>query len=212
MNIWIVEDDSNYIEGLKSLLEPEEYLQCDALFGDAESLLAALKSFSNRLQPDIILLDINLPGKSGIESLVKIKSLAPAATILMLTISEDPTLIFKAFQNGASGYLTKDAPAQVIINAIYEAHNGGMLMPPFVAGKVLEHFKEHKPDPGVYGISTRETQVLELMASGLPQKLIAQQLNLSPSTVNSHIQNIYIKLQVNSGIEAVAKALREKLI
>jgi len=214
MNIWIVEDDKMYAEGLCAILESEKDIVIGAMFGDSESLLSALRSYSSSSEiiPEVILLDINLPGKSGLEILNTIKTIAPGISVVMLTISEHTDLIFNAFKNGASGYLTKDASPGFIIEAIRQAQQGGSLMPPNVADKVLHHFRNQKKRKNSYGLTQRERDVLEFMSKGRSQKEIAKELFISPHTVNSHTQNIYMKLHVNSGIEAVAKALREKLI
>lgn len=212
MNIWIVEDDRNYLEAIGAILEPVSDIHNHASFEDAESLISALHSFSDEMMPDVLLLDIHLPGKSGIEILQMIKQLTPSTSVVMLTIAENADLIFKAFKNGASGYLTKDSSTSLIVDAIRQAHKGGTLMPPNVADKVLEHFRSQKPKKNSYGLSQREKDVLEFMSRGMSQKDIAGKMHISPHTVNSHTQNIYMKLHVNSGIEAVVKALREKLI
>ncbi len=212
MNLWIVEDDTLYTEAMSAILESEKDIQVSATFEDAESLLSALNSYRSEFLPHVMLLDINLPGKSGLEVLHEIKTSIPETSVIMLTILEHTDFIFEAFKNGASGYLTKDAAPDLILEAIRQAQKGGSLMPPNVADKVLEHFRNQKKKKGSYGLTQRERDVLEFMSKGKSQKEIANRLYISPHTVNSHTQNIYMKLHVNSGIEAIAKALREKLI
>jgi DNA-binding NarL/FixJ family response regulator len=207
IRIWLVEDDESYRQTLSFVVGKTEYFNVEFEFGDCE---AAIDAARNGHSADVILLDVNLPGLSGVEGLSTLKRLVPSARIVMLTIIDDAATIFEAFQNGASGYLLKNSSVDKIIAAVREAASGGMLMPAPVAEKVLAHF--HRPDREDYGLTSREQDVLEEMGRGYSQKEIADRLFVSPHTVNTHIQHIYDKLHVRSGLEAVAKAFREGLI
>ena len=207
IRIWLVEDDESYRQTLSLVIGKTEGFTVELEFADCESAIDAAR---NGHAPDVALLDINLPGLSGVEGLSQLKQLAPQARIVMLTIIDDAATIFEAFQSGASGYLLKNSPVDKIIAAVREAASGGMLMPAPVAERVLAHF--HRPDREDYGLTSREQEVLEEMGRGYSQKEIADRLFVSPHTVNTHIQHIYDKLHVRSGLEAVAKAFREGLI
>lgn len=207
IRIWLVEDDESYRQTLALIVGTTEGFKVDLEFGDCESALDAAK---HGHAADVILLDINLPGLSGVEGLSQLKRLVPHARVIMLTIIDDAATIFEAFQNGASGYLLKNSSVDKIVAAVREASMGGMLMPAPVAEKVLAHFR--RPDREDYGLTSREQEVLEEMGRGYSQKEIADRLFVSPHTVNTHIQHIYDKLHVRSGLEAVAKAFREGLI
>jgi two-component system NarL family response regulator len=160
--------------------------------------------------PDVLLLDVHLPGRTGIEALPRMRAASPQTAIVMLTIMEDDAFIFKAFQAGASGYLVKDAAIDDVLEAVRQAAAGGTLMPAPVAERVLAHFRA--APSGDYNLTPREREVLQLMTEGLSQRQIAERLFVSPHTVNTHVQHLYAKLQVNSGIEAVVKAVRERLV
>ncbi len=209
--VWIVEDETKYRETICTVLEHTEGLQCAEAFPDCEAALDWLKIAPVEQVPDIILLDINLPGLSGIEGIGRMKALVPQTHIVMLTILDAADTIYDAFRAGASGYLLKNTPLRGIVAAVREASQGGMLMPPDVAGKVLDFFT--KPGPKVdYGLTRREKEVLQEMAEGYTQKEIAARLFVAANTINTHIQHIYEKLHVHSNVEAVAKAFRERLI
>lgn len=209
LSVWLVEDDRRYRSTMITALDGASQVECDRAFEDAEGLLDALEASASS-PPSVLLLDIHLPGRSGVDVLPRVREKAPDTAVVMLTISEEERLIFEAFQSGATGYLLKSAPFPDILEAIRQAAAGGTLMPPGVAEHVLAHFRETPSE--TYDLTVRELEVLQLMATGRSQKQIAEQLHISPHTVNSHVQHLYAKLQVNSGIEAVAKAVREQLI
>ncbi len=215
LSVWIVEDDSRYRESITLLLDETHDMECTNTFNSIQNLLDVLRNAGKQKHPDVLLLDIHLPDKTGIAALPDIREIAPELQVVILTIAEDTSLIYNAFRNGANGYLIKDTPVDQLLQAIREASRGSTLMPPTVAEKVLEYFQKEQPETSEsdsYGLTDREKEVLQQMVEGLSQKEIAAKLNISPHTANSHIQNIYRKLQVNSGIKAVAKAVREKLI
>lgn len=216
ITVWIVEDDGEFRKTLTFLLDNTSGMACGHVFGSCEEALDLLDEFSGRARPwdlpDVLLLDINLPGLSGLEGIGRLKTLLPGTGIVMLTIRDDADTIYEAFRAGASGYLLKNAGVDQIISAVREAHQGGTLMPAPVARKVLAFFQQQGAAVPDYGLTDREKDVLREMTEGRAQKEIADRLYVSPSTVNSHIQHIYEKLHVHSGIEAVAKALRERLV
>ncbi len=215
IKVWVIEDDTAYRETLAHLLEHTPDMQCTQVFPDCEDALAWLSADPALIReiglPNVVLLDINMPGINGLECLNLLKTRMPLAKIIMLTIRDEAETIYEAFRSGASGYLLKNAGVDRILTAVRETHLGGTLMPKGVARKVLAYFQENVSTPD-YGLTDREKEVLQSMAEGLSQKMIADKLFVSRHTVNTHIQHIYVKLHVHSGIEAVAKAFREGLL
>lgn len=216
-NVWIVEDKTGFRQTLAYLLDHSTGLFCGGAFGSCEKIIQeldrGLEQVDGFVFPEVILLDINIPnGMNGLEGLTEIKSRSPQTNIVMLTIRDDAASIFQALKNGASGYLSKDASVNEIIDAIDEAHRGGMPMTPPVAKQVLNFFNQEELPANEYGLSEREREVLREMSKGFAQKEIAHRLYRSRHTIDSHVRSIYAKLHVRNGIEAVAKALREGLI
>ncbi len=214
INVWVIEDDLDYRRTIAFLLGHTTGIRCGQDFGSCEEALALLADYHGHptpwARPDVLLLDINLPGASGLAALHALKEALPLTRVVMLTIRDEAETIYAALRRGASGYLLKDASVDQIVAAVREAYHGGTLMPAAVAQKVLRYFHEDtQPD---YGLTAREQEVLEEMVKGYTQKEIAQRLFVSRHTVNTHIQHIYEKLHVRSGIEAVSKALRERLV
>lgn len=212
--VWMVEDDLNYRETVLAVFRETPTVECGRVFGGCDEVVTLLNGpgfagNSERL-PDVLLLDVNLPGQSGIEGIPLFKEALPETRIVMLTIRDEAETIFEAFRRGASGYLPKNAPIEEMLDAIHEANRGGTLMPASVARKVLATLQKA---PRVdHDLSSREIDVLKEMVTGKSQKQIADSLFISPHTVNTHIQHIYEKLHVHSGIQAVAKALRDRII
>jgi DNA-binding NarL/FixJ family response regulator len=215
ITVWVIEDDGSFRQTLTFLLDNTTGIHCGSAHDDIETALEWIDTYQRRgrswPRPDVLLLDINLPGLSGIEGLGIIKSKLPDTRIVMLTIRDDANTIVSAFREGASGYLLKNAGVDRIIAAVREAYRGGMLMPPPVARQVLDIFRQQGPQED-YGLTDREKEVLAEMVNGRTQKEIADRLFVSPYTVNTHVQHIYDKLHVHSGTEAVAKAVREQLV
>lgn len=204
ITICIIEDLIEIQQGLQNILEQDERLEFLKSFSNAEQ---AIEEIPN-LCPDIVITDINLPGKSGIEALTELKEILPETQFIMFTIYEDNDLIFDALKAGASGYILKNTNSQKILEAIIELYNGGSPMSPSIARKVIASF--NKPmqyiDQTVNQlISKREQEVLELLSKGFLYKEIADQLFISLSTVKRHLNHIYVKLHVQNKTEAVNK-------
>ena len=212
--VWLVEDDSTYRESIVYVLNHTLDIRCNREFITFEAVQALVAGSTPWKAPDVILMDIKLPGEvDGIEGTSQLKKDMPDVPIVMLTNNDEDDTIFRALQAGASGYLLKDTPIEHIIMATREATRGGMLMPPRVAQKTLSYFQKNPPptDAG-YGLTNRELQVLQEMAQGHIHQTIADHLSISKHTVENHLRNIYRKLHVNSGVEAVAKVVRDGLI
>jgi len=166
-----------------------------------------------RLQPDVVLMDINMPEYDGLYGLQIIKEIQPETEVIMFTVFEEEDKIFASLEAGASGYLLKDTPPMKLYEAIRDVILGGAPMSPGIARRVLERFK--KPPVAhaqTFLLSKRETEILTLLVKGYTYKRIAAECFISMDTVRGHLKNTYTKLQVNSGKEAVAKALRHKIV
>ena len=175
----------------------------------------------NKSKPDVILMDIEMPGVTGIEAVSEIKRAFPEVSILMQTIFDDEAMIFDALKAGASGYLLKKGTPEKVIEGVREAYQGGAPMSPAIAAKVLAFFRTmpdspkddreelNKPD---YGLTQRQKEILTELVNGSSYKMIAAAMNISYNTVNTHIRHVYEKLHVHSLGEAVAKALKERIV
>ncbi len=208
---WMVEDNEMYRQTVAESFEGHPQISLSQNFANCEELFDFIESGTEN-PPDVLLMDIGLPGMSGIEGVKQLKETHPGVQIIMFTVYQDNDRIFRALCNGASGYLLKNSTAEEIEKAIFDAVEGAAPINPQIAKKVLEMFFTVQPPTNDYGLTSREKEILELLVEGFSKKKIAGQLYVSFHTVDSHIKNIYTKLQVNSGNEAVAKALREGLI
>ncbi len=204
IHVCIIEDDETIREGYVYLIGNTPGYK---VVGSYPSFEDAAKKLAND-NPDVILLDVELPGISGIDALPKIKKLAPEAYILILTVYEQDMLIFRALGNGASGYLTKNTPPEKIISAIQEVMEGGGPMSAHIARMVITSFQRNEASP----LTRRETEILEQIATGKSRKRIAQELFIDLETVKSHIKNIYHKLNVHSKADAIKTAKDNKFI
>ncbi|MCK8494545.1 MULTISPECIES: response regulator [Spirosoma] len=203
------EDNRELREGLSFLIQATPGLTLLGAFGNCQHLPEEIRS----LRPDVVLMDIDLPGISGIEAVPMVKAVLPATQVLMLTVFDDEDKIFRAIRNGASGYLLKHTSPAELVAAIFDLHRGGSPMTASIARKVLLHFQQPKAQPSDdYKLSVRELDIVKGLVSGYSYKLIADELHISIDTVRSHIRSIYDKLQVNSKTEAVLKAMREGLV
>lgn len=209
IKVALVEDNSSLRESLSELVNSVEDLVCIGAYGNAEEFLQKVKSVS----PHVVLMDIGLPGMSGVEAVFKLREYFPSAEVLMLTIYEDDKRIFDAICAGASGYLLKRTPPEKIVNAIHDIYRGGAPMTPKVARRVLALFRDTNPAISPSSrLSPREQEVLNELVNGLSYKMIADHLEISIDTVRSHIKHIYKKLHVNSNAQAINIALRSKHI
>jgi DNA-binding NarL/FixJ family response regulator len=198
----IVEDDRKTREGLTALLRRATGVRLLGVHSSGEAALAAVPAE----QPEVVLMDINLPGMSGIDCIAKLKAQMPELRALMLTTYEDSHLIFNSLRAGASGYILKNKSSAELLTAIQQVHEGGAPMSMRIARKVVAFFNELPgPVPESQSLSEREAQVLAALAKGLIYKEIATELKISENTVRTYIKRIYEKLHVNSRTEAVAK-------
>lgn len=209
ITLWVVEDDELYRNSICSLLNQTEGMRCERAFRTCEE---ALKILEKEYAPEVVLMDIGLPGMSGIEGVQRIKSISPATDLIMLTIHEEDQNVFKAICAGASGYLLKSSTSEEIIHAIKEVLGGGAPMNAQIARKVLDMFSKIAAPKGDYHLTEREKEILRLMTEGLTKKGIANKLFLSYFTIDTHLKNIYTKLQVHTRSGAVAKVLKENLL
>ena len=209
IRVVIIEDMREVREGLTILINGTPGFRCA---GSYRSVREALDRF-NRESADIILTDIGLPGMSGIEGARIFRERSPDIPILALTVYDNDEKVFAALCAGASGYLLKNTPPAKLLESLKEAVNGGAPMSPEVACRVVKLFRDfHPPEQAEYRLTQQERQLLKLMMDGHHYKTAAQHLRISPSTVSFHLKNIYAKLHVHSKTEAVAKALRERLV
>lgn len=204
IRIVIIEDDEIIREGYSMLLNQQDGFE---VTGQYESFDAAVKHIVNN-NPNVILLDVELPGTNGIEAIPKLKKLLPDTYIIILTVFESEKFIFEALANGASGYLTKNTPPGKILESVKEVVEGGGPMSVNVARMVIRSFRRNQESP----LSKRETQILELIGDGKNRSQIANELFIDLETVRTHIKNIYTKLNVNSKAGAIKIAKDNKLI
>jgi len=205
----IVEDDVDTRQTLQQLISTTPGFSC---LGAFESCEAALPHVQTE-KPDVILMDIGLPGMSGIDGVRQITMLYPDIHVIMLTVYQDDDKIFQSICAGACGYLLKRTPKDILLNAIREAHEGGAPMNASIARRVLQLFrKTAAPIPSDSSLTQREMEILQALVDGGSYKMIADRLFISIETVRNHIKHIYEKLHVHSKSEAVAKALKERIV
>lgn len=209
LRIVIIEDLREIRESLAALINGTSGFKCVASFASVESALARIE----REKPDVILTDLGLPGMSGIEGIERFRKIFPDISIIALTIYDNDDQIFKALCSGANGYLLKNTPPARLLEALKETADGGAPMSPNIAARVVRLFREfHLPETSNYKLTPQETELLKLLIEGHHKKTAAKEMGISFHTVSFHLKNIYEKLQVHSKTEAVAKALREKLV
>ena len=210
IRVTIFDDNRARQEALRLLVDKSGDMICAGTFDNCVHVLRDVKATS----PDVVLMDIEMPGVDGIEGLRLIRQHAPDVLILMQTVFEDNERIFDAIHAGANGYFLKKTPPQKLIEGIRDVLEGGAPMSPTVAKRVLEFF-QHQPAAKTqsrFDLTVRELEVLSLLVKGMSYKMIADTTTTSFHTVNSHCKNIYEKLHVHSGTEAVAKALKERIV
>jgi DNA-binding NarL/FixJ family response regulator len=198
----IVEDDRGLREQLGEILQSAPDIQCIGAYASAESALPRI--LENK--PDVVLMDIKLPGMSGITCVAEIKKVLPTMQVIMVTVYEDSERIFRALKSGANGYLVKSSPPEQLLAAIRDVSTGGAPMSSHIASKVVRHFHLIGTSPTESeNLSPREREVLDLLASGFIYKEIGDQLKISAETVRTYVKNICQKMHVRSRLEAVAR-------
>ena len=206
IRVAIYDDHPMPRETLSALLSHEEDMTCVGIFENAHHVIEDLQ----RCEPDIVLMDIEMPGMDGISAVQKIKTSLPHIRIIMQTVFEDEARIFASLQAGAEGYILKNNSADKIIQSIREVFAGGASMTPSVALRVMRFFNQTKSSD--YSLTQKEKEVLSLLSDGNSYKMVAAKLNISYTTVNSHVKNIYEKLHVHSLGEALSVAFKNKLV
>jgi DNA-binding NarL/FixJ family response regulator len=209
VQVWLVEDQALLRDGLEVVLDAADGLACPVAVDSVEAAEAALDAGH---RPDIVLMDIGLPGKSGIEGAELVRQRAPSARVVILTVHEEDENVVAAICAGASGYLLKPTSPERVVEAVREVRGGAAPINGFIAGRVLTLLaKLASPGPD-YGLTPREHETLELLVAGLTMKGVADRLGVSYHTVDTHVRNVYAKLHVRSRGSAVAKALRERIV
>lgn len=209
IKVFIYDDNASRRESLGMLLESYPEISVTGNFPNCLRMVEQI----TELHPDVILMDIQMPGISGIEAVKQINKLFPNIKIIMQTVFEDEEKIFDALRFGAGGYLLKKDNPEKIVGAIEDIMNGGAPMTPVIANKVLQFFRaDHDNQTNDYGLSDREKAVLKFLVEGKSYKMIAETMNISYHTVNSHVRKIYDKLQVHSAGEAVNKAVKQNIV
>lgn len=210
IRIWILEDHSQFAKQMCRLIGDQDDMDCDKVFSHPEELLAEL-DYSLHL-PDLMLFDLGLPGKDGLQVLLEVKAKAPDQKIVILTSFDDRERVYRAICNGASGYLLKTADPDDIVTGIRDVMQGSAALSGAIATMILEGFSKLGPVQQTEPLTQREEEVLRALARGHIKKEIADQLDISQHTVDMHLRGVYRKLHVRTQTEAVSKALRQGLI
>ncbi|RXK57795.1 response regulator transcription factor [Lacibacter luteus] len=209
IKVMLYEDNPQLREGLTMLIDGSDGFTVLASYKNCDNVTDEVAAWN----PDVILMDIDMPGTNGIEGLKKIRATNGNVKILMLTVFDDNKNVFDAIRNGANGYVLKKTPPAKLLEYIQEGASGGAPMTASIATQVLKMFSQITPSQNEdYNLSDREKQVLQLLVDGYSYKMIASEMFISIDTVRSHIKKIYEKLHVNSKSEAVAKAFKDKLL
>lgn len=214
VRVTIFDDNKKLLDSLSVLLDGSPGFQVAGIFTDCTDL----ESKVEKSQPDVILMDIEMPGINGIEGVKILRQKFPRINVMMQTAFENDENVFEAICAGASGYILKNTPPAKILECIIEVYQGGSPMSPSVARKVLGFLQQPKPEDkktestNVYNLSVREKEVLSYLVKGMSYKMIADQCSITYETVRSHMKSIYEKLHVASMTEAVAKAIHNKIV
>ena len=209
LRVVIVEDERDVREGLAILIHGTPGFQCLRSYRTMEEALLHLDGD----RPDVLLTDIGLPGMSGIDGIAHVRQIQPDLPILALTVFDTDDKVLKALCAGASGYVLKNTPPARLLESLQEVARGGAPMSPEIARRVVRLFRDFRPAPGAsYHLTRQESELLKLLAEGHHKKTAADAMGISINTVSFHLKHVYEKLQVHSKTEAVAKALRERLV
>lgn len=208
IRVVIFEDNNNLREGLYQLINGSPGFICTGAFPNCDNI----ENNISETKPDVVLMDIEMPGMTGIEGVYVIRKKFPEIKILMETIFEDDDKIFDSICAGAEGYILKNTPPVEILEAIKEIHEGGSPMTPSIANRVLKMVKQKPTSSEIFDLTKREKEILSCLVDGMSYKMIAVECCIAIDTVNMHIKNIYNKLQVHSKSEAVAKAIKGKIV
>ncbi|HUC79918.1 MAG TPA: response regulator transcription factor [Flavisolibacter sp.] len=209
IKVLLYEDNPQLREGLTMLISGSDGFEVVAAFKNCENVEAEVAAF----EPDVVLMDIDMPVVNGIEGLKRVRLVNDKVKILMLTVFDDNQNVFQAISNGANGYILKKTPPARLLEYIAEAATGGAPMTASIATQVLKMFANMNTKQGEdYNLSDREKQVLQLLVDGYSYKMIASEMFIAIDTVRSHIKKIYEKLHVNSKSEAVAKAFKDRIV
>jgi DNA-binding NarL/FixJ family response regulator len=209
ISTWVIEDNDSYRENLSELISQTDGMSCTGRYATCED---ALMHLAEEIPPDIILLDIGLPGMNGIEGIRKIKAIVPTIKIIIITVYDDDEKIFSAICAGAAGYLLKTSREDTILEAIHQTMAGGSPLNVHVARRVLGMVSGRTAPSQDFRLTNRELRILELAAGGLTKKGIAEQLFVSHHTIDAQLRSIYTKLQVHSRAAAIAKAMKEGIL
>ncbi len=214
VRVTIFDDNIRLLDSLSILIDGSPGFQITGTFENCNNLIANIE----KTQPDVILMDIEMPGINGIEAVKMVKQRFPKINVMMQTAFENDENVFAAICAGASGYILKNTPPSKILECIIEVYQGGSPMSPSVARKVLGFLQQPKPEEKNettienYNLSVREKEILSCLVKGMSYKMIADHCKITYETVRSHMKNIYEKLHVASMTEAVAKAINQKLV
>lgn len=209
IKVLIYEDNPQLREGLTMLINGSDGFEVLSSFKNCNNVVEEVQAF----KPDVVLMDIDMPGVNGLEGLKLVRAIDGEVKILMLTVFDDNKNVFQAISNGANGYILKKTPPGKLLEYIAEAQSGGAPMTSSIATQVLRMFSSMNNEKGEdYNLSDREKQVLQLLVDGYSYKMIAGEMYIAIDTVRSHIKKIYEKLHVNSKSEAVAKAFKDKIV
>ncbi|MCK6543396.1 response regulator transcription factor [bacterium] len=207
IRIAMIEDDAEIRQNVTAFLKKDNRFTITTSAGSVEEDLEAFKTHT----PDILILDIGLPGMSGLSAIRLFREKFPDTDIVMFTVHDDPARIFEALCNGASGYLIKNTPFADIARSLDELHNGGAPMSPQIARKVIQHFYPAPSQKPQSTLSDKEKEVVVGLVDGLSYKMIADRMDVTIETIRSHIKNIYRKLHVHSKAEVITKSLRGEI-
>lgn len=209
IRVVVFDDNADRRHSLEMLLNLSDGLICAGTFSDCSDVVHNI----SLTEPALVLMDIEMPYVDGIEGVRLIKQHFPQIKVVMQTVFEDDEKIFAALQAGAEGYILKNAGVDKILQSITEVYNGGAFMTPTVALRVMRHFNTaSSPQPEAHALTQKEREVLKLLTEGLSYKMVADRMHISYYTVNTHVKNIYGKLQVHSVGEAISFAMRNRIV